>query len=104
MADGIIVSTPHLQRAYSRFNEVYLCPNSVDPDDWSEPEKIDDGVLRIGYAYSSSHWYDLEYIFDALEYASRQKNVEVIMMGPILPMAASGGTAYRGSATSSKHA
>lgn len=85
-ADGIIVSTPWLEKFYSQFDcPVYVCPNSIDPDDWPEPEKPDDGVLRIGFAYSSSHYYDLAYIWDALEWAAQQPKVEVLLMGAIFP-------------------
>jgi glycosyltransferase involved in cell wall biosynthesis len=84
-ADGIIVSTPWLEQYYSRYNRVFVCPNSVDPDDWDEPQKIDDGKLRIGYHYSSSHWYDIDLVFDALEWAAKQTDVEIIFMGPVFP-------------------
>lgn len=80
--DGIVVSTPWLAHAYSQFNRnVYVCPNSVDPDDWPEPEKPGDGVLRIGWAASSSHAVDAHLVRRALSWASRQPDVEVVILG-----------------------
>lgn len=85
--DGVVVSTPHLGRVYERFGKpVYVCPNSIDPDDWDyEPKHQPDGVLRIGWAGSASHLYDIADIRPALDWASRQKDVEVVVMGQIDP-------------------
>ncbi len=87
--DGVIVSTNHLKKYYDKRHEnVHVCLNSVDPDDWPEPEKPDDGVLRIGYAFSTSHYWDWKYIIPALEYAASQKDVEVVLIGMPPPFAA----------------
>jgi len=85
--DGVIVSTPYLGKVYERFDKpVYVCPNSIDPDDWpADPEHAPDGVLRIGWAGSASHRYDLADIRPALDWASRQPDVEVVIMGQIDP-------------------
>ncbi len=80
--DGIIVTTEELARAYRQVNDhVYVCPNSVDPDDWEEPEKPTDGVFRIGYAASHSHYYDAADVKRALGWAANQPGVEVVMFG-----------------------
>lgn len=86
--DGVIVSTPALGRVYERLGKpVFVCPNSVDPDDWpeGEPEHQPDGVLRVGWAGSASHGYDLAEIRRALDWASRQPDVEVVVMGQLDP-------------------
>lgn len=86
--DGVIVSTPRLADVYSRLNRnVYVCPNSVDPADWpqEEPAHQPDGVLRVGWAGSASHAYDLADIRRALDWAARQKDVEVVVMGQLDP-------------------
>src|SRR4029077_14291628 len=59
--DGLIVATPALRDAY-RFmhRNVHVCRNCVDPDDWrDDPPHSPDGVLRVGWAGSASHSYDL---------------------------------------------
>ncbi len=79
--DGIIVSTENLADEYSRWNDnVYLCPNSVDPDDW-DVERTESDVLRIGYYGSPSHVRDFPLVKKALKWAARQPNVEVSMLG-----------------------
>lgn len=79
--DGIICATEPLADAYRALNpNVFVCPNSVEPDDW-DVEKPDDGVLRIGWAASSSHWVDAPLVRRALRWAAQQKDVEVWFLG-----------------------
>jgi len=79
--DGVIVSTPFLEKQYRKVNDhVYVCPNSVDPDDWDD-RKADDGVLRIGYAASDSHRVDVAVIERAFRWASKQDGVQVFFLG-----------------------
>jgi hypothetical protein len=81
-ADGIIVTTEELAKAYREVNDnVYVCRNSVDLADWPEPDKPDDGVFRIGYAASHSHFWDIADVYRALSWAAEQKGVEVVMYG-----------------------
>ena len=81
-ADGVIVSTPYLADRYRKLNpNVYVCPNTVDPADWQPLKKPDDGVFRIGWFASASHAGDGKLVARALEWASRQKNVEVVTLG-----------------------
>lgn len=82
VVDGVIVTTEHLAKSYRKVNEhVYVCPNSADLADWEEPEKPDDGILRIGYAASSSHWWDIREIERACSWAAIQPNVQVCLYG-----------------------
>lgn len=86
IVDGVIVSTPKLAEVYGFLHKnVHVCQNSVDPDDWpaGEPEHQPDGVLRVGWAGSASHAYDLNDIARALDWASRQKDVEVVLFGQL---------------------
>jgi hypothetical protein len=84
IAEGVICSTPFLAEQYSRLNEnVHVCPNAIDPDDWEEPVHQRDGVLRIGWAGSTSHVHDLNEIVPALSWASQQKDVEVVILGKL---------------------
>lgn len=81
-ADGVICSTDFLAKQYRKVNpNVYVCPNQVDPDDWPELDKPDDGILRIGWFASPSHADDGYLIRRALEWASRQPNVQVVQAG-----------------------
>jgi len=81
-ADGVIVTTPLLADAYRKVNtNVYVCPNTVDPADWPEPEKLDDGVFRIAWMASKSHLVDIPLVTRAMEWASGQKDVEVYVCG-----------------------
>lgn len=78
--DGIIVTTPHLAKRYRKFNQnVYVCPNQLDPEDWAEPEK--DDILQVGWFASPSHRDDARLVKNALEWASKQDGVEVVTMG-----------------------
>ena len=90
-ADGVIVSTPHLASRYRHVNpNVFVCPNSVDPDDWPAPEKPDDGVFRVGWAGSASHVHDWEPVRRALSWCSRQPGVEVVFIGQVPDMGVRG--------------
>ena len=82
---GVIVSTPKLGEVYEQFGKpVYVCRNSVDPEDWTDepPHQVDD-TIRIGWAGSASHVYDLADIRPALDWASRQPGVEVVVLGQL---------------------
>jgi hypothetical protein len=79
--DGIIVSTDVLAEEYAEYNDnVYLCPNSVDPDDWNV-ERSESDVLRIGYYGSHSHVRDYPLVKKALKWAMKQPDVEVSTIG-----------------------
>lgn len=80
--DGIIVSTPALADLYGEINpNIYLCPNSIDLEDWDTSQKQDDGVLRIGWPASHSHLVDAPLVRRAFGWAARQKDVEVWVFG-----------------------
>jgi hypothetical protein len=80
--DGCIVTTEHLARQYRKHNpNVFVAPNTIDPIDWPKFKKPDDGILRIGWFASNSHTADAQLVRRALEWASRQKDVEVVTMG-----------------------
>ncbi len=80
--DGVIVSTPTLAERYSRATTapVYLCPNSVDLDDWPADPAGPSG-RNIGYAGSDSHRYDLALIERAMDWAWRQPDVTLYKIG-----------------------
>jgi glycosyltransferase involved in cell wall biosynthesis len=80
--DGVIVTTEWLAAQYRKVNpNVFVCPNTVDPVDWPEPVKPDDGILRIVWVASVSHRDDIPLVTPAFEWASRQKDVEVYAAG-----------------------
>lgn len=91
-ADGCIVTTEQLAKRYRDFNKnVFVCPNQIDPDDWPEPQdplvgnhfgwERDDGVCRVGWFAGPSHGRDAPLVRGALEWASKQPNVQVVTMG-----------------------
>lgn len=82
MSDGVIVTTETLAQSYRRVNNhVYVCRNSIDVSDWDEPSKPSDGLFRIGYAASHSHWFDANDVRRALSWAANQPGVQVVMYG-----------------------
>lgn len=81
LVEGVIVSTPRLAEVYAKLNpNVHVCPNSVDPDDWDEPVERDD-TFRIMWMASAAHRVDQRLIGGALEWASKQEGVEVVVVG-----------------------
>jgi len=83
--DGVIVSTPKLWEVYSQIHpNVHVCMNCIDPEDWQpDPPHQKDGILRIGWAGSASHGYDIAEIKQGLSWAAQQKNVEVVLLGEL---------------------
>jgi hypothetical protein len=80
--DGIIVSTPRLAEIYAPLNaNVYVCPNSIDTQDWPDVEKPDDGIFRIGFAGSKSHYHDYALVDRALSWAADLPDVEILIYG-----------------------
>lgn len=73
MADGVLVSTPHLQDLYGRFNEnIHLVQNSLDFKGdskfigWDEASVRKHKGLRLGWIGGRSHFDDLNLIAPAL--------------------------------------
>lgn len=92
IADGVIVTTEALAKAYRKANpNVYVCPNQVDPADWRDPVVsrakvrellgIDPDAFVVGWFGSAYHVLDQKLVRRALEWASRQDGVEVLLMG-----------------------
>lgn len=80
--DGLIVSTEYLADEYYEYNEnVHVCPNSIDPDDWQYEREPHDGVFRIVYYGSYSHSVDTPIITKAMKWAAKQPGVEVWVAG-----------------------
>jgi glycosyltransferase involved in cell wall biosynthesis len=82
-ADGLIVSTAAVACSYAHLNaNAFVCPNSVDPDDWPDPVQPDDETFRIGFAGGHvGRVEDLELIRPALAWTSEQPDVEVVLLG-----------------------
>ena len=82
LVDGVIVATEQLANEYEGWNDnVYHCPNSVDPDDGWDIERTESENLRIGYYGSTSHVRDFPLVKKALKWAARQPGVEIILIG-----------------------
>lgn len=81
-ASGVIVTTEALAAAYREHSDnVHVCRNSIDPDDWPQLDKPNDGVFRIGWYASPSHDRDGVMAGKAMAWASRQPNVQVVNIG-----------------------
>jgi hypothetical protein len=80
--DGIICTTEVLAEEYAEFNpNVYVCQNSVFPDDWERHERVESDSLRISYYGSPSHVKDWPRVKKAMKWAARQPGVEVTVIG-----------------------
>lgn len=80
-AYGVIVTTRALEQEYRKLNDnVHVCRNSIDPDDWPKPSERDE-TFRIGWYASNSHDRDAPMVAKALSWASRQPNVEIVNIG-----------------------
>lgn len=81
-ADAIICATAPLAYQYERLNpNVVVIPNMVDPADWEQPLRIDDGLIRIGWAAAAQHGPDAYLVEPALRWASEQTGVRVCCIG-----------------------
>jgi hypothetical protein len=84
LADGVIVATEAQKGHYAPLGTpVFVIPQAVEPADWPEPWKADDGVFRIGFAAAPhpARRIDLDLLQPALEWASGQPGVEAILFG-----------------------
>jgi glycosyltransferase involved in cell wall biosynthesis len=82
LVDGVIVSTEYLADRYAGYNpNVFVCPNSVLPEDWEDFERVESDTLRIGYYGSPAHARDWPRVKRVMKWAQRQKDVEVVMVG-----------------------
>jgi len=81
--DGVIVTTPTLAEQYASATTapIYVCPNSVDLDDWPEPFEKQSEVFCVGYAGSDSHVHDVTLIKRALSWAADQRKTMVWKIG-----------------------
>lgn len=81
-ASGVIVTTEALRKSYLEVNDnVYVCRNTIDPNDWPELKKPSDGIFRIGWYASRSHDRDGLMARKAMSWASRQPGVEIVNIG-----------------------
>jgi len=84
--DALIVTTKYLQNTYFKaFRElggkqdIHLCANHVDPDDWPAPKPSSER-LRVGFMGSASHHRDVALAYGALRWASDHGH-EVVFCG-----------------------
>lgn len=80
-ANGVIVATENLATFYRQHSDnVFVCRNGVDPDDWPQFEPRVDGVFRIVFAGSST-LRNLTQIREGMIWAANQPSVEVWFVG-----------------------
>lgn len=81
-ADGVICATAVLAEKYAKHNQnVIVIPNTVDARDWELPMRIEDGIIRIGWAAAAQHTPDAYLVEPALRWASEQPGVRVCLIG-----------------------
>lgn len=86
IADGLIVSTPHLKETYSHLNErCWVVPNSIDFNEWDGLKRRSGGPLRVGWIGGKAHVRDLYMIKDAVkELHNRHKDVRFYFVNSAL--------------------
>jgi hypothetical protein len=77
LADEIWVSTSLLGSVVDRGDKVRVLPNLIDPSDYPQPEKHEDGRVRILWAGSIHHDEDLRVIAPAVETVIEQYGSKV---------------------------
>lgn len=81
-ADAVICATAPLAYQYEKVNpNVVVIPNMIDPADWESPLRIDDGLIRVGWAAAAQHQPDAYLVEPALRWASEQPGVRVCCIG-----------------------
>ena len=84
MADHIIVSTEQIKQAIKHLNpNITVIPNAIDPEIWKVKKvKRNDGIIRIGWMSSGSHFVDSPIIEDVMqELVEEYPNVEFHIAG-----------------------
>lgn len=84
--DRVIVSTPHLKRIYDEFNnDVVVCPNSVNPEDWPigypTAEALADERMTFAWIASSDHLDERAMAARAFEPLKDRDYVRCVWMG-----------------------
>jgi len=81
-ADALVCTTPYLAEKLKIDNpNVYVIPNAIDLSLYKNGVSTDDGIVRIGWAFSSSHWEDYFDILPALtEVINSRDDVELVLL------------------------
>jgi hypothetical protein len=82
-ADAVTVASPALADVYrdSGAKEVFVVSNSIDPTQWESTIPIRPDVFTVGYAGGPGHEDSLELIRPALQWASAQEDLHVVLFG-----------------------
>ncbi len=79
-ADLVTTTTEFLADEYRKLNDnVVVLPNCVDPDDWGEPLRNDNGKVRIGVVGSVASTGDWKHVKGVLKGLSDDKRVELVV-------------------------
>jgi glycosyltransferase involved in cell wall biosynthesis len=80
LADLVTVTTEVLAEEYRAYNKnVVVLKNCVDPDDWDEPQRNDDGKIRIGIVGSVASNQDYKSIIPLLDILKDRKDVQLVL-------------------------
>lgn len=83
-ADGLICSTKPLAEYYKAYNKnVYVVPNTIDPEIWKVPiKKNETDKVKIGWVTGPCHEQDIPIVFPALkEILKKYPHVEFTHIG-----------------------
>jgi len=82
IADLCTTTTEFLADEYRKLNDnVVVLPNQIEPDDWSEPERNETDIVRVGLFGSTTMNGDYEGIEDALGKLCKRKDVKIVVLG-----------------------
>lgn len=81
-ADLVTCSTDTLNKEYSRLNNnVVTLPNCINPSDWPEPVRNENGKVRIGLVGSVSMEYDYLHVKGVIRALGERNDVELVLIG-----------------------
>ena len=81
-ADATLTTTEFLAEEYRKINkQVFVIPNCVDPDDWSEPKRNEGDKVRIALVGSVTCSKDFEGIKDIIKKLDKRDDIQFVIFG-----------------------
>tara|TARA_R100000093_G_scaffold40251_2_gene21051 strand:- start:1449 stop:2525 length:1077 start_codon:yes stop_codon:yes gene_type:complete len=81
-ADLVTTTTKTLAKEYKELNSnVAILPNCVNLDDWEEPLRHEDNIVRIGISGSTAYTYDFKNIKNYIKELDERDDVQFILFG-----------------------
>jgi len=81
-ADAALTTTEFLAKEYRKINkQVFVLPNCVDKDDWSEPKRNEEEKIRIALVGSVTYSKDFEHIKDIIKKLDKRDDIQFVIFG-----------------------